>query len=125
MREYHAEVKFTNPGHRQTSITVQAENIEEANEKAKAQIQERFFGCGAYLESIWLHDYGRPSRVAVADAITLPEPHSNRQVCPDCAKHPQGEPSEVHDCKVLFIDDKVEIAGQCCCWSAEHGCRGD
>jgi hypothetical protein len=47
----------------------------------------------------------------------------HRKVCPACANHPQGEPQKVHDCKTVFIDEKGEVRGQCCCWSEIHGKR--
>ena len=46
-----------------------------------------------------------------------------RPICPECLKHEQGEPMNVHDCKNIILNDKNETIGQCCCWSKEHGVR--
>ena len=52
----------------------------------------------------------------------------HRRVCPKCMRHKQGEPSDVHDCKVVFyeeVDGKKQSVGQCGCYSSVHGKRGD
>jgi len=55
----------------------------------------------------------------------------NRHVCPDCVEHEQIDSREVQrrfsdndgqecDCKNLFLSNKGEVLGQCCCFSKEH-----
>ena len=50
-------------------------------------------------------------------------------ICPECKNHEQGEPMEVHDCKNVYYDiapdGKMDVKGQCCCYSKEHGIRED
>lgn len=46
-----------------------------------------------------------------------------RRVCPSCFEHEQGDPSQVSDCKNLFVGTNGEIIDQCCCYSKEHGTR--
>ena len=46
-----------------------------------------------------------------------------RVVCPKCFEesHPQGEAGAMIDCKNLFVNDRMETIGQCCCYSERHG----
>jgi hypothetical protein len=52
------------------------------------------------------------------------EGYEGRPICQGCIEegHVQGEPSEVHDCKMVFVVDG-ETRGQCCCYSKSHGIR--
>ena len=49
-----------------------------------------------------------------------------RWICQGCREegHKQGEPDEVHDCKMVFVKEG-KTQGQCCCYSKEHGIRSE
>ena len=50
---------------------------------------------------------------------------SGKPICPDCKDHKQGDTMEFFDCKNTYgrmtLNGRYEIAGQCCCYSIEHG----
>jgi len=81
------------------------------------------------VTNVMLHFSQSPSRIHISEAIEVSHEgrcgEKTRLVCPGCASHEQGEPYDVHDCKVVFFDDAGDTQGQCCCYSREHGMRGD
>ena len=47
-----------------------------------------------------------------------------RRVCSECVVHfDTSMPHEFYDCKNVFYDDDRNVAGQCMCYSKEHGIR--
>lgn len=109
------------------TFDVRADNIDDAWSKAESSNIVSF--NNGKVTNVMLHYNETPSRVHNSEAIEIDAGKvrlgKKRIVCPECAEHEQGECSEVHDCKVTFFNDDNETIGQCCCYSREHGLRGD
>ena len=112
------------------NFEVKAENIDDA--WLKAVKDNPFSYRDGKVTNVMLHFSESPSRVHISEAVGVDVEvnigkwiKDKRKVCPNCAEHEQGQPQDVHDCKVIFIDDNGETVGQCECWSREHGVRGD
>lgn len=105
-----------------STFEVKASNIEEAWESAKSS--NVITANELEVENVMLHFSELESYLPVEDATYLQETYQHRLVCPECVEHPQGEPSDVHDCKTVFMKDG-KAHGQCLCYSKEHGLRGE